>query len=128
MLQEQRRQQLDNIVQQMVANQEVDSDIQAVVNDFKSKYSQEEKPKREQGLFERIGGKIGEFVGETTGVTGTGQAIGASLFGGRAAEKITQKALSSSDLVAEAKKLPSGDPRRKELLLQAQQVASGAGQ
>lgn len=41
MLTETRRQQLDKIVQQMVANKESDSNIQFVVNDFKQKYANE---------------------------------------------------------------------------------------
>lgn len=39
MLPEQRRSQLDGIVQQMIANNEPDSNIRFVVNDFKEKYS-----------------------------------------------------------------------------------------
>ena len=38
MLSEERRKQLDEIVQQMATNKEPDANIQAVVNDFKSKY------------------------------------------------------------------------------------------
>lgn len=38
MLPEERRQQLDGIVQQMIQNKETDVDIQFVVNDFKTKY------------------------------------------------------------------------------------------
>ncbi len=42
-LSEQNRAKLDGIVQQMVANKESDEDIQFVVNDFKTKYSEVKK-------------------------------------------------------------------------------------
>src|SRR3990167_4285130 len=38
MLSEERRKQLDGIVQQMATNKEPDANVQAVVNDFKAKY------------------------------------------------------------------------------------------
>ena len=41
MLSEERRKQLDGIVQQMVTNKESDSNIQFVVDDFKKKYENE---------------------------------------------------------------------------------------
>lgn len=49
-LTEQRRQQLDGIVQQMVANKEKDADVQFVVNDFKSKY-ENEQPAQPKQMF-----------------------------------------------------------------------------
>ena len=70
--------------------------------------------------------KVGEFVGEASGFTGTAKAIGAAAIGGTVAKKATNLALDSGKLVDEAKKLPQGDPRRKELLLQAQQMSSRA--
>lgn len=50
MLSEQRRQQLDGIIQQMVRNKEKDSDIQFVVDDFKSKYENETQPQGKSGI------------------------------------------------------------------------------
>lgn len=71
MLPEDKRQQLDSIVQKMVANKESDSNIKFVVDDFKAKYSQkQEVPKKDllqkatdisTSLF--AGGKIGEAIG-----------------------------------------------------------------
>lgn len=48
MLPEDKRTQLDGIVQQMVTNQESDSNIQFVVSDFKKKYSVQREPLVEQ--------------------------------------------------------------------------------
>ena len=70
--------------------------------------------------------KVGEFIGEATGFTGTAKAIGAAAIGGTVAGKATNLALDASKLVDEAKRLPQGDPRRRELLLQAQQMSSRA--
>lgn len=55
-MQEQDRAKLDGIVQQMIANQESEANIQAVVNDFKAKYS-----KPEQGYFKETFSDIGQF-------------------------------------------------------------------
>lgn len=58
MLTETRRQQLDKIVQQMVANKESDKDIQFVVNDFKQKYSNEAQTPAAQPEEKSLGAKI----------------------------------------------------------------------
>lgn len=73
MLNEQRRTQLDNIVQQMTINQESDTNVQSVVNDFKQKYEAEKKQK---GLFEKVGKGVGKFVGDVTGITGIAKGVG----------------------------------------------------
>lgn len=70
--------------------------------------------------------KVGEFIGEASGFTGTAKALGAGTIGGVIAKKATNMALSANKLVDEAKKLPQGDPRRKELLLKAQQMSGTA--
>lgn len=57
MLTEDKRTQLDGIVQQMVANKESDQNIQAVVDDFKTKYSTQTKG---SGLLSRIGSSLAE--------------------------------------------------------------------
>ena len=72
--------------------------------------------------------RFGEFVGQATGFTGTAKAIGAAAIGGTVAKKATGMALDSGKLVEEAKRLPQGDPRRKQLLLQAQQMSSRASE
>lgn len=51
-LNEAQRTQLDGIVQKMIQNKETDSNIQFVVNDFKSKYGA--APKKEDGFFKSI--------------------------------------------------------------------------
>lgn len=56
---EQRRQQLDNIVKQMIANKESDSNIQWVVNDFVNKYKNElvvtnQSNEKKPNYFQRV--------------------------------------------------------------------------
>lgn len=73
MLPEDKRTQLDGIVQQMVANNESDSNIKFVVDDFKTKYSTKEQPKpAKKDLLQKttnIANKIfpGKQVGESIG-------------------------------------------------------------
>lgn len=68
---EQRRKQLDSIVQQMISNKESDSNIQFVVSDFVKKYSAEiEKPKKD--LLQQTGDVVnaifpGKQIGEAIG-------------------------------------------------------------
>jgi len=78
------------------------------------------EPKQSQNPLTRVG----EFVGEASGFTGTTKAIGAAAIGGTVAKKATNLALDSGKLVDQAKKLPVTDPRRKELLLQARELAT----
>ena len=54
MLPENRRTQLDGIVQQMVNNGESDNDIQFVVNDFKTKYAAEQPSPAPQDLTSKL--------------------------------------------------------------------------
>lgn len=63
------RKKLDGIVQQMTANKEADADIQFVVNDFKTKYGQKKKSKRnykwrKRGFIERWRASIRAFYRE----------------------------------------------------------------
>lgn len=72
-LTETRRQQLDGIVKQMVQNKETDSNIQWVVQDFKSKYSDEAQPTasvapQSGGIAKNIGNAV---VGFGKGVLST---------------------------------------------------------
>lgn len=57
MLTEQRRQQLDGIVRQMIENKEPDSNIQFVVSDFSQKYGNEQQPK--ETFMEKVAGFAG---------------------------------------------------------------------
>ena len=70
--------------------------------------------------------KIGEFVGETTGLSGAIKAVGAASVGGQVAEKGMSMGLDANKLVDQAKTLPMGDPKRKELLLQAKNISGTA--
>lgn len=79
-LSEQRRQQLDGIVRQMIQNKESDGDVQLVVNDFVQKYQSETVPaatKPRGDLLRRAtdvvtsifpGGKVGEAIGTLGGL------------------------------------------------------------
>lgn len=70
--------------------------------------------------------KVGEFVGEASGFTGTTKAAAGAIGGGMVANKANNLSLDANKLVDEAKRLPQGDPRRRELLLRAQQMSSNA--
>lgn len=75
MLQEQDRQKLDSIVQQMVANNESDQNIQMVVGDFKTKY---DKPR----IFQSSGNVSPVFGGAEPNADlaiGVGQSLGSTL-------------------------------------------------
>jgi len=62
MLQEDKRRQLDSIVQEMIKNKEDDGNIQFVVDDFKNKYDQPEQPmqpeKKESSFYDKATGNI----------------------------------------------------------------------
>lgn len=72
MLNEQRRQQLDGIVQKMITNKESDSNIQFVVNDFSQKYASEQEV---QPLKTPFIEKVGNFTGVTPLAKGLAQVI-----------------------------------------------------
>lgn len=65
MLPEDRRKQLDGIVQQMISNKEPDSNIRFVVDDFKKKYSTVENPQAQTQKKGMLQG-AGEFVAKDT--------------------------------------------------------------
>lgn len=81
MLTETRRQQLDKIVQQMVANKESDKDIQFVVNDFKQKYANEaQAPVAAKPEEKSLGSKIWSGVKAVGNVlTSSEQKFGKSI-------------------------------------------------
>ena len=89
MLPEERRKQLDGIVQQMTTNKESDQTIQLVVNDFKTKYSNEVQatPQKKDVLgqatkvFNTVfpGKQVGEAIG-TLGGLGLAKLKGTSEF------------------------------------------------
>lgn len=85
MLTEEKRRQLDDIVQKMVASKEDDDTIQFVVDDFKKKYEQKEtiiEPKtnilrKTSKVLDTIfgGGKIGEAIGTGLAKTKIGRKL-----------------------------------------------------
>lgn len=89
MLSEQRRVQLDGIVQEMIANKETDDDIQKVVTDFSQKYAGEAEaapaPEPEEGGG-FLGGAIraaGKVKDATTGVVrGAAKGVASTVLGG----------------------------------------------
>jgi len=103
MLPENRRRQLDTIVQQMIVNKEKDDAIHFVVNDFKQKYDQPEQGQGQPGLLEKISpgtGKLSssdfmksgsgvvdpasqgstQMVPGAGGITGLAKSVGGALF------------------------------------------------
>lgn len=70
--------------------------------------------------------KVGEFIGEASGLTGTLKAVGGAASGSEVASRSIGFSNQANQLIDEAKKLPTGDPRKKQLLLQAQKISSGA--
>jgi hypothetical protein len=78
-----------------------------------------------------IGKKVGGFIGRATGLAGYGKGvtdaarIGVSDIERRSADKANAEA---DLLIQQAKRLPVGNPQRKQLLAQAQQILSGAEQ
>lgn len=75
-LSEQRRKQLDSIVSQMSSNKESDKNIQTVVNDFKSKYENENQPKQEGFLKSLAKNVASPFLKFGTSVYNVGSSIG----------------------------------------------------
>jgi len=76
MLTEQRRQQLDGIVKQMIDNKESDSNIQFVVSDFSEKYGNEQPAKTDN---RGMGQKILEGVGSLAGLDVIGKKIAGAI-------------------------------------------------
>ena len=81
MLVEEKRQQLDSIVQQMTQNNESDDSIQFVVNDFKNRYEVQEPEtsflEKTENVLDVLfgGGKVGEAIGAGIAKTKTGRKL-----------------------------------------------------
>lgn len=129
MLSDQRRQQLDGIVQDMVKNKEPDNNIQFVVNDFKKKYEGEtlkpiEAPK-EKGLLRSVGDfftsseqALGKSLGDAAAyVTGTGKKI----------DKVNQDLLETANKTMELARNEKNPERKKVLEEQAKFAAQQSG-
>jgi hypothetical protein len=132
MLADQDRQKLDGIVQQMQTNKEPDTNIQAVVNDFKTKYDSGNNtspaPTASPAPDTNNGGIIGGLTGGATfggkGVTGVSDFLGTSKFGlGMATAALTAsgqgnqsgdaEGAAAHQLSAIMAKYPIGSPERK---------------
>lgn len=81
MLTEERRTQLDGIVNQMTTSGESDSTIQFVVDDFKSKYTDEIKPteQSQQSTLSTLAGRAGELATKIFPGKVIGEAIGTQI-------------------------------------------------
>jgi hypothetical protein len=89
MLTEDKRKQLDTIVQKMVENGEKDSTIQFVVNDFKTKYDQPEPEPRGDGIVKSI---VKGITNPILRLGATANALGTSkILGGKGANMQPQK-------------------------------------
>jgi hypothetical protein len=86
---------------------------------------QKQEPVQTKGALQ----KVGEFIGETTGFTGTAKAVTGAALGGYVAENISDKvSQGANELIAKAKTYPRGSIERKKLLEQAMQLSEKGGQ
>lgn len=121
-LNDQRRAQLDSIVSKMAANQEPDSAVQAVVNDFKGKYENEgvaQQPSQKPLNFLQ---KAGKFLSGRFG-EGVGQAltVGTSAYKGAEEAQGKNQALDSKLLQR------AGELKKKGKVKEANQLLSMIG-
>src|SRR3990172_6238834 len=107
MLTEEKRQQLDSIVSQMVTNQETDDTIQFVVNDFKNRHSTEEPQTSFLDKTEKVldfvfgGGKVGAAIGTQAaklGLTGLSKEERKAVSPGPSVGEVAGSALQSAAL------------------------------
>ena len=93
--------------------------IKMTRSEYNQKYGVKQEPK--------VGGAE-SFLSGVANITGGGKLTkaAAELFGGDTTESTISSALSSGSLVDQAKKLPQGDPRRRQLLEQANKQAGQA--
>lgn len=132
MLTDQRRQQLDGIVQQMAANKEPDQNVQAVVNDFKAKYDNESSTSTKPESYNPLKEAAQPFIGAAKGVASTlftvpqsiarvTDAVTKALEGGHLDESMANLANVTTALIHKANTLPDTDPRKKSLMDLAEQ-------
>lgn len=96
-LPEQRRQQLDGIVQKMIANKESDANIKFVVDDFVKKYQPESVPQKPKGYntgAPLLDAGINLGIGAAKGIASTAQGI-SSL--GQPVARSINKAITGND-------------------------------
>src|SRR3990167_4808466 len=117
MLAEEKRLQLDSIVQKMIKSGEKDDTIQFVVNDFKNRHSTEEPQESFLEKTEKVldmffgGGKVGELIGTQAaklGLTGLSEEERKTVAPGPSAREITGSALQSAALFTPMGKIAKG--------------------
>src|SRR3990167_2550826 len=112
MLVEEKRLQLDSIVQEMTKNGEKDDTIQFVVNDFKNRHSTEES---QESFLEKTGKILDMFFG--------GGKVGEAIGTGLAKTKIGRKLVGAPELTEEEEKTIKG-PTIREVAGSALQSAA----
>jgi hypothetical protein len=112
MLTEQRRQQLDGIVKQMIANKETDDNINFVVKDFSTKYGNEQQAQQKKP-YSGIGSSVSNF----------GKSIAQTVFlntgGQKQIDKISQGYLENGNKLIDLAKKTTDIEKRKQLLQSA---------
>lgn len=129
MLSENRRNQLDGIVKQMVQNKESDSNVQFVVDDFKKKYENEATPVQSTQPQKGFIQKASEFVPNL--VAGAAKAVGSTLAGASSlGEKVFLRPIDK--LMGQNPQGPTQGEQIQKQLLQptntAQKIGFGAEQ
>lgn len=94
-LPEQRRQQLDSIINQMIINKENDKNIQLVVNDFVQKYQNESVPQK-KGFLEKAGDVSGKILGGLAKFSGVESAVDLGFTAGKGFAYGAERLLGSS--------------------------------
>lgn len=69
---------------------------------------------------------VGNFIADTTGISGTAKAIGGAIALPYLTRKVSDATQRAHDLTTQATKLPIGDPKRKALLKQALDLENSA--
>src|SRR3990167_8464755 len=113
MLVEEKRLQLDSIVQEMTKNGEKDDTIQFVVNDFKNRHSTEES---QESFLEKTGKILDMFFG--------GGKVGEAIGTGLAKTKIGRKLVGAPELTEEEEKTITPRPTAGEIAGSALQSAA----
>lgn len=131
MLSTERRQQLDGIVAQMASRNAPKEQVQAVVNDFTSKYGNEQ-PTEPQESYNPVKEAAQPFIGIAKGVGSTlftvpqsiariTDAVTHALEGGKLDESMANLAKVTTALIHKANTLPDTDPNKKHLMDLAQE-------
>jgi|GEM_PF-2719080 len=132
MLPEERRQQLDGIVQKMIQNGESDATIQFVVNDFKTKYDQPEQVTDTRSTYE-AGRGLAQKTAGFLGIEKAGQGIATAIDqsnsenANRAGSEALQSFSDTQRIIDRMHKLPPGSPEKQRLAAFLQRGMSDPG-